>query len=74
MWRICWVGQTLKFTQVQLITKLYLPSALPSILTGVHLALIYSWVASVGAEYFMTVGPGASSCRTPVVTRYGPTP
>ncbi len=52
------VGQTLRFTTPQLITKLYLPSALPSILTGIHLALIYSWVASVGAEYFMTVGPG----------------
>jgi sulfonate transport system permease protein len=52
------VGQALKFSRLQLLTKLYLPSALPSILTGVHLALIYSWVASVGAEYFMTVGPG----------------
>lgn len=52
------VGQALRFTPTQLVTRLYLPSALPSILTGVHLALIYSWVASVGAEYFMTVGPG----------------
>ncbi len=33
-------------------------AALPSIATGVHLALIYAWVASVGAEYYMTVGPG----------------
>jgi sulfonate transport system permease protein len=37
---------------------LYLPSALPSIATGAHLALIYAWVASIGSEYFMTVGPG----------------
>ncbi|MBV9826639.1 MAG: ABC transporter permease [Alphaproteobacteria bacterium] len=52
------VGRALKFTRWQMLTRIYLPSALPSILTGVHLALIYSWVASVGAEYFMTVGPG----------------
>jgi sulfonate transport system permease protein len=52
------VGRALTFTRWQLVTRLYLPSALPSIATGVHLALIYSWVASVGAEYFMTIGPG----------------
>jgi sulfonate transport system permease protein len=51
------VGRTLTFTRWQLLTWLYLPSALPSIATGVHLALIYSWVASVGAEYFITIGP-----------------
>jgi len=52
------VGRTLTLTRWQMITRLYLPSALPSIATGVHLALIYAWVASIGAEYFMTVGPG----------------
>jgi sulfonate transport system permease protein len=52
------VARTLTFTRWQLVTRLYLPSALPSIATGVHLALIYAWVASVGAEYFMTIGPG----------------
>jgi sulfonate transport system permease protein len=52
------VARTLTFNRWQFITKLYLPSALPSIATGVHLALIYAWVASIGAEYFMTIGPG----------------
>jgi sulfonate transport system permease protein len=52
------VGSTLVFSRWQLMTRLYLPSALPSIATGVHLALIYAWVATVGSEYFMTVGPG----------------
>jgi sulfonate transport system permease protein len=52
------VARTLKFTRWQLVTRLYLPSALPSIATGVHLGLIYAWVASIGSEYFMTVGPG----------------
>jgi len=52
------VARALTFTRCQMIARLYLPSALPSIATGVHLSLIYAWVASVGAEYFMTVGPG----------------
>jgi sulfonate transport system permease protein len=52
------VGSALVFTRLQLVTRLYLPSALPSIATGVHLALIYAWVATIGSEYFMTVGPG----------------
>jgi len=52
------VADSLRFTQIQKLRRIFIPSALPSILTGVHLALIYSWLATVGAEYFMTVGPG----------------
>lgn len=52
------VARAFTFTRWQVVTRLYLPSALPSIATGVHLALIYAWVASIGSEYFMTVGPG----------------
>jgi sulfonate transport system permease protein len=52
------VARALTFNHWQLVTRLYLPSALPSIATGIHLALIYAWVASVGSEYFMTAGPG----------------
>jgi sulfonate transport system permease protein len=52
------VARALTFTRWQLVTRLYLPAALPSIATGIHLALIYAWVASIGSEYFMTVGPG----------------
>ncbi len=52
------VGRALRFTRLQFATRLFVPAALPSILTGVQLALIYAWVAAVGAEYFMTVGPG----------------
>jgi sulfonate transport system permease protein len=52
------VGRALKFTPLQRITRIFLPSALPSIATGVHLGLIYSWLATVGAEYFLAVGPG----------------
>lgn len=52
------VGKVFKFNRRQFIFLVYLPSALPSILTGVHLALIYSWLATIGAEYFMAIGPG----------------
>ncbi|MDH7785385.1 ABC transporter permease [Ochrobactrum sp. GPK 3] len=52
------VGHALKFNRRQRIQRIYLPSAMPSIATGVHLGLIYSWLATVGAEYFLAVGPG----------------
>ena len=52
------VGHALQFTRVQRIIRILVPSALPSIATGVHLGLIYSWLATVGAEYFLAVGPG----------------
>jgi sulfonate transport system permease protein len=52
------VGRVLTFTRWQFIRRLFIPAALPSILTGIHLALIYAWLATVGAEYFMTAGPG----------------
>jgi sulfonate transport system permease protein len=52
------VAQVLRFTRRQLFTRVFLPSAAPSILTGIHLALIYSWLATVASEYFMTTGPG----------------
>lgn len=52
------VGRIFGFNRRQFIALVYLPSALPSILTGIHLALIYSWLATIGAEYFMAIGPG----------------
>ena len=52
------VGRSLCFTRWQIFRRASLPSAIPSIMTGIHLGLIYSWLATVGAEYFMAVGPG----------------
>ncbi len=52
------VGALLRYRRSQMLLAIYLPAALPSILTGVHLALIQSWLATIGAEYFMTAGPG----------------
>jgi sulfonate transport system permease protein len=52
------VGEVFKFNRLQFLTSLYLPAAVPSLLTGLHLALIYAWLATIGAEYFMAAGPG----------------
>ena len=35
-----------------------LPGALPGILTGLRTALIYAWLATVGAELFLDIAPG----------------
>ncbi|SNB71097.1 sulfonate transport system permease protein [Arboricoccus pini] len=52
------VGRVLTFNRRQRLTRIFLPSALPAILTGIQLALMASWLATIGTEYFMTVGPG----------------
>lgn len=52
------VAAVLTFSRRQLLARVILPSAAPSLLTGLHLALIYAWLATIGAEYFMTAGPG----------------
>ncbi|MFG1191903.1 ABC transporter permease [Xanthobacter flavus] len=35
-----------------------LPHALPMIFTGLHGALIYAWLATVGSELFLNISPG----------------
>ena len=52
------VGEVFLFSGPQLVWSLYLPAATPSVLTGLHLGLIYAWLATIGAEYFMAAGPG----------------
>jgi len=52
------VGEVFRFTSRQFVLFVYLPAAIPSLLTGLHLALIYAWLATIGAEYFMAAGPG----------------
>lgn len=41
------------FTRWQLLTRLILPAASPQIATGLHLGLIYAWVATIGAEFLL---------------------
>lgn len=52
------VGRVFGFGRIRLSWKVVLPAALPSILAGVRLAVIYAWLATLGAEYLMTAGQG----------------
>ena len=52
------VGKTFAFSRLQVVTRIVLPAAMPSIFTGIYLALIYSWLACLGAEYLLSAAPG----------------
>ncbi|WP_448042873.1 ABC transporter permease [Bradyrhizobium liaoningense] len=54
------VGDVFRFDRLLFICHVYLPVALPSLLTGLHLALIYAWLTTIDAEYFMAAGPGVA--------------
>jgi len=41
--------------------KVILPSALPAILTGLRLGLIYAWLATIGAEYMFATTSGVGA-------------
>lgn len=52
------VARVLRFSRWQLLRKVILPAAAPSIFAGIHLALIYAWLATLGAEYLLVSGEG----------------
>jgi sulfonate transport system permease protein len=52
------VARAFRYTRLQMIGYVILPAALPSIFTGIYLALIYSWLATLGAEYLLVAGSG----------------
>ncbi len=52
------VARVYGFTRWQTVTQVVLPAALPAIFTGLYLALIYSWLATIGAEYLLVAGRG----------------
>lgn len=54
------VGRVLTFSRPQLFRRVLLPVALPSIFTGLMLAVAFAWLATVGVELLFTVGPGLS--------------
>jgi len=55
------VARVLKFTPAQRWRKVILPSAAPSIFAGIHLGLIYAWLATLGAEYLLVSGQGIAN-------------
>lgn len=55
------VGRVFNFSLAQKLRRIVVPSATPSILSGLELAFLYSWLATIGAEYLLnsTGGLGA---------------
>ncbi|MTH33748.1 ABC transporter permease subunit [Paracoccus limosus] len=52
------VARVLNLSRRRQISALYLPGALPAIAVGVQIALISSWIGTVGAEYAIGNGRG----------------
>jgi sulfonate transport system permease protein len=52
------VARAFRYSRLQMIAFVIFPAALPSIFTGIYLALIYSWLATLGAEYLLVAGSG----------------
>ena len=55
------VARVLRLTRWQWLTRLVWPAAAPSVFAGIQLALIYAWLATLGAEYLLVSGPGIGS-------------
>ena len=52
------VARVYAFSPWQLLRHVIAPAAAPSIFAGVQLALIYGWLATLGAEYLLASGKG----------------
>jgi sulfonate transport system permease protein len=52
------LAAVLTFGRLDFIRFVALPGALPAIVTGLRTALIYAWLATVGAELFLNIAPG----------------
>lgn len=52
------VARVYGYTRWQTFRQVVLPAAAPAIFTGIYLALIYSWLATIGAEYLLVAGMG----------------
>jgi sulfonate transport system permease protein len=55
------VSRAFEFSILQQSLRVILPAALPQIFTGLRLGLIYAWLATIGAEYFLKAGPGVGN-------------
>ena len=55
------VARVYGFSRWQTIIGMLLPAALPSIFTGIYLALVYAWLATIGAEYLLVSGEGVGN-------------
>ena len=51
----------LRLSGAQRLRRLVLPGAAPGIFAGLRVGLIYAWLGTIGAEYFMPSGGGIGS-------------
>lgn len=51
-------ARVLRLGRLQRLRRLVLPGAAPAIFAGLRLAMIYAWLGTIGAEYFMPGGGG----------------
>lgn len=52
------VGSVYRFNRWQMLRRIYLPAALPSVLTGLQQAVPFAWISAVGAELLLNAGAG----------------
>lgn len=52
------VGRVYGFGRWALLRRVYLPAALPSLLTGLQQAVPFAWISAVGAELLLNAGAG----------------
>lgn len=55
------VAQVFCFTRAQILRRVVLPGAAPSIFTGVKVGLVYAWLGTIGAEYLLAAAPGVGN-------------
>ncbi|HEY9066714.1 MAG TPA: ABC transporter permease [Burkholderiaceae bacterium] len=55
------VARVLRFSRVQTWRRVILPAAAPSLFAGIHLGLIYAWLATLGGEYLLVSGQGVGN-------------
>jgi sulfonate transport system permease protein len=55
------LADVFRFSWIKRLRKVVLPSALPSIVVGLQLAVIYAWLGTIGAEFLMNLSTGIGS-------------
>jgi len=54
------LARTLEVGRWRYLSQVVAPSALPQIFTGLQIALVIAWLATIGAEFFLQIGPGVT--------------
>lgn len=55
------VARAMRLSALQVLRLIIVPSATPSLFTGLYLAMIYAWLAGIGAEYLLSASPGVGT-------------